>query len=784
MVPLRKLVTAARVIRRRPHRFWPLVRQNLFPSKAEPERADRYAKWIAFHERSGERPSFVAAGGDPVISVLVIATRSRASMVSATLRSLEEQSLPAWQLVLGCLDLSEIETAALVPNDRSDGRIVCAPKGGATLGAALRKAADAATGDFVMVLDPGDTLPQHAISIIAARLRADSSIDILYADEDVLDDGVRTSPQFKPEWSPELLTAYNYFGRPTVIRRRVLHDVGSFASDLGAAAEWDLHLRATRAFSHLVSTPRIRRHAEVLCHRHPISGNGRPGPEDPASSSFREALVRHWRREGIDAKVTTQADGTQHAVWKIAEPPLVSVIIPNKDHADLLSVCLDGLWNKTAYPRIEIVVVDNGSTDADTLALYEESKRRGVRILPYNEPFNYSRACNIGASAARGSLFLFLNNDIEVVSPVWLTELVRCALRPGVGVVGTKLVYSNGTLQHAGVVVGLDFCGLVFTNAPEYEWGVFGSPSVTRNWMGLMGACQMVRRDAFERIGGFDEGFMIAASDVLLCVNAWRAGYRTVYAPQGKLIHHEGMTRGHTNPERDMARAAAAIRALGIDGDPYYHPGLSGTTPIPTLRLGTDPSVAGNLKLEIQRRVGPTVDRVTPDLFDDAAMAVATGLARDQILWDPEPPGSLPDARSAARFMIDFLRRRPDVAKRFPNALSEGADGGFARWLKDEALTRFGYPPDAARSIDAAFRADLASEARRAASATGDREVGKPFLFLPVGRRVLARVLFEAVVRGEVSKEGAWWFLLETGEAASSSGAGSPDETDLELASG
>ncbi len=223
--PLRKLVTAARIIRQRPYQFWPLVRRNLFLSKAEPERADRYAKWIACHERSGERTAFASASGGPVISVLVIATRSRASMVSATLRSLEEQSLTAWQLVLGRLDLSEVETAALVPDGRRDGRIVLAPKGGATLGAALRRAADAATGDFVMVLDPGDTLPQHAIATIAARLHGDSSIDILYADEDVLDDGVRTSPQFKPEWSPELLTAYNYFGRPTVIRRRILHDV-------------------------------------------------------------------------------------------------------------------------------------------------------------------------------------------------------------------------------------------------------------------------------------------------------------------------------------------------------------------------------------------------------------------------------------------------------------------------------------------------------------------------------------------------------------------------------
>lgn len=803
--PLRKIATAMRVIRHRPDQFLPLVRRNLFrtnstlatpepasdaalppPSSAYPTPAeqqapqsDRYRAWIAQHERPDKRPLMAVSSG-PTISVLVIATRSRAALVAETVRSLDAQSTTNWQLVLGSLGLDEIERGALKALDRrQDGNTVLAPGGGATLGAALRAAADVATGDFIMVLEAGDTLPRHAIASMAARVRADSSIDILYADEDVLEGDVRAHPQFKPEWSPELLTAYNYFGRPTVIRRSLALEVGSFAADLGLAAEWDLYLRATEPFTRTVWTPQIRRHPEVLCHRYPDSGEERPGPEDPASADFRETLVRHWRRQGLDASVTTEADGTQRAVWEIKEPPLVSVVIPSKNRADLLSVCLDGLLSRTAYPRIEIIIVDNGSTEADTLALYKDIQEKAVRVVPYNEPFNYSRACNIGAAAASGELLLFLNNDIEVLWEGWLAELVRYALRPGVGVVGTKLVYPNGVLQHAGVLVGLDVCGLVFTRAPEYEWGVFGSPSVARNCMGVMGACQLVRREVFERVGGFDEGCIMATSDVRLSLDAWRAGYRTVYAPHGKLVHHEGMTRGHRNPEADVRRTAAAIRALGIEVDPYYHPGLSGTTPIPTLRLGADPSAAENLKRDIERRVSPLGPMLAPDLRDDAAMAAAAQRGRDEILWMPDAPGSLPDAKSAARFMIDLLRRRPDLTERYPNALSEGAGGRFAAWLRSDGLTRFGFAAEAAQSIDAAFRADLSSEARAIVSAAGGRDSAGAVLPKPRGLRELTRLLFEAVARGELSKEGAWWFLLETAEVARSSNARTTKQVDL-----
>lgn len=792
--PIRKAKTATRVMLRSPHEFVPLVWRNLGLGPKPPNVVgmstvanvvtfdptpvlqgaaaanlsgnERYAAWIAQHE-AGMSAQLSDRGG-PSISVLIVADAASASGLSATIDSLQRQNRDNWQVVVGFsseANAGEADGLSSVRNlAERDTRIQFIPEPAERRGVALRAVAERAFGEFVMVLDPGDILPPYAIAALAHRLESDSAIDILYADEDILENGLRTAPQFKPGWSPELLTAYNYFGRPTLVRRTLIDDCGNFAEDLDAACEWDLHLRSTERFQGLVSTPHVQRLPLVLCHRHSETDQDRALPGRPAAESFRSALTRHWARQGISAKVTTQNDGTQHAAWDIAELPLASIIIPNKNRANLLRVCLDGLMNGTTYRPLEIIVVDNGSTEDDTLALYQDAEAKGVRIVPFDEPFNYSKACNLGAAASTGEILLFLNNDIEVVSPDWLTELVRYALLPGVGVVGTKLVYPNGVLQHAGVVVGMHLCGLVFNRGAEYGWGPFGSPSVTRNWLGIMGACQMVRRDVFERINGFDETYKIAMSDIKLTLDAWRAGYRTVCAPAAKLVHHEGASRGHSNPESDIRRTAADIRAVGIEEDPYFHPGLSATLAIPTLRLGADPSVREDLKATIDQQADRYSSKATLNLCDDGAVANAVGLPLQAILWVPDSPSTVPDALWAARLLIDLLRRRPDLRTRFPKALSEGSRGKFAEWLKLEGIARFGLPEGSAKAIDEAFALNLADKSRQVALYDDALRAEQPFFLLPQGRRALSQRLFAAVAAGDIERESAWWMLMEAAE--------------------
>ena len=465
-------------------------------------------------------------------------------------------------------------------------------------GAALAALLPAAKGSYVAVLDPGDLLAGDALDELAHALAHAPGAAILYSDEDEMSaTGRRTSPQFKPSWSPELLHSYNYFGRLTLLRRSLVLNAGGFTPGTQAAAEWDLNLRATRAARQ--GQQEVVRIPRVLCHRAAGGDRDRPAPSSAAAAWHRSALHAYWAACGVQRpRVETQADGTQRSDWELREPPLVSVIVPNRNSLQLIRRCIDGLLHHTNYAPIEIIVVDNRSDDPETLAFYDELRSRtNLHIVPFDRPFNYSAAVNRGAVHARGALLLFLNNDIEVTRRDWLGELVRVATCDGVGIVGTKLRYPTGELQHAGVAVGIHLYGLMFRHARENEWSVFGSPNHMRNWLAIMGACQMVRREVFEAVGGFDVAYTMAYSDVALCLRAGRLGWRAAYTPFAELIHHEGAPRARTNPAEDMANFALELRRLGIDDDPYFHPGLSGTDPIPRLRRVGEPNARENLFL-------------------------------------------------------------------------------------------------------------------------------------------------------------------------------------------
>jgi FkbM family methyltransferase len=721
-----------------------------------------YNQWINENERIALAEAAKAESLKIRFSILLPVEKGQCPQVGSTLHSLALQRYGHWHVVVAPFATAAGESCAdglraeLGKNPRIEYCVESESRS-----AALRRAAEAATGDFVIVLEPGDILPEYALALMANRLGQDAEIDVLHGDEDILEHGYRRAPQLKPEWSPELLRSYNYFGRPVAVRRQLMIDAGNFSPDLGLAAEWDLYLRLTEPYMNKVATAAVRREPVVLCHRNPASGNGRVDRVGAGKAEFVECLRRHWERQGINASITVQSDGTLHANWAIENPPLVSVIIPNKNRANLLTVCLDGLWNHTDYPSLEIIVVDNGSTEEETLALYRQAESKGVKVVDFNQPFNYSRACNVGAAVAHGELLLFLNNDIEVTRPDWLSELARQATLPGVGVVGTKLVYPDGVLQHAGVVVGMHVCGLVFHRGDENDWGPFGSPSVTRNWMGIMGACQMIRRTAFDRIGGFDENYQIAMSDVKLCIDAWRAGYRTVYAPMAKLIHHEGASRGKTNPTLDMARTIRDIYARGVSDDPYFHPGLSAIPPVPTLRIGDEPNSVASLTIEAEKYdLFPTQLLNQPDIFSDQEVAVAAGCNADVVVWHPDPSCEIQDQLSAARFLFDLLRHRPDIRARYPEALSEGANGAFVFWLNSQGLKQYGYHQESMQLILDVFNEKLETRAKQATIFEYELREANPDLFLPTGRQKLVRCLFNAVGTGSVSKESVWWFLL------------------------
>ena len=721
---------------------------------------DPYQRWIERVERrpgGAASPPVEAATGTALITLLIFADAAMTERLARSLAAIRQQQAglaavivaspkAAAEAILPHLrDPRGITALAVEANDASD-----------SLGAALA----AADSRFIAVLGCGDVLAPGALEAVAAELSRDPTTDVLYSDEDTLSDGRRRQPVFKPELSPELLHAYNYFGRLTVIRREAALAAGGYAAGDGEAAEWRLHLNLAEAGL------RIRRLPQVLCHRDPRNGTDRPHPATARAGAQRRALAAFWAARGVAATVASLPDGTQRATWQPAALPLVSVIIPTRDNAGLLRVCLDGLLQHTAYERLEIILVDGGSRQPATRMLYAAmANDPRVHIVAYGGSFNYSRACNLGAAHATGELLLFLNNDIEVIEPHWLAAMVRVASRPGVGVVGAKLCFPDGSLQHAGVVIGLHTCGLVFRGGGDPGWPPFGTPDVPRNWLAIMGACQMVRRETFARVGGFDETYLMAYSDVALSLRAWRAGYRTAYTPEAVLLHHEGATRGYSNPAEDTQRIIDDMARLGFDEDPFFHPQLAAENPLPTLRSNAERTTAQTLAAAYAGRPDSARADAALDLFDDLSLVRASGRRRDELLWPPTLPGAVTSERAAARWCIELLRSRADLRLRFSRTLSTGGQSGFADWLRTDGTALLGLTEAAVELIAAVLQSDFGRQPRQLLLFREDLRQLWPLGCTPLQRRMLFRwFMNEGRSEAGLQPEEILWFFLEADE--------------------
>jgi GT2 family glycosyltransferase len=262
-----------------------------------------------------------------------------------------------------------------------------------------------------------------------------------------------------------------------------------------------------------------------------------------------------------------------------SQQPKVSIIVPTRDSPAILKGLLSSIFSITGYPDYEVVLVDNHSTNSETLAYYEQIElERRVQVIPFNEPFNYSKAINLGAANSQGELLLFLNNDMQVLHADWLSELVQWALLPEIGIVGAKLLHPDQTIQHAGVVIGLQgFMGHLYPNTPDHTYGLMGSTDWYRDFCAVTGACQMMRRKVFEEIGGYDESFKLVFSDIDICLSAIQKGYRVLYDPFVTLIHYEGHSRGYSTPPEDIIRGYEKLRPWLLHDDPYFSPNLTYT---------------------------------------------------------------------------------------------------------------------------------------------------------------------------------------------------------------
>ncbi|WP_245447728.1 glycosyltransferase family 2 protein [Methylobacterium sp. 17Sr1-1] len=422
-------------------------------------------------------------------------------------------------------------------------------------------------GVAIGVLNPGDALAPDALTHLAAAFAGPTPADLAYADSEAeTPEGLR--PRLKPGWSPDLALTTLYPGRPVLIARDLVERSG-WAPGQGA--------RALLLAAALAGPERVRRIPRILC---------RVAPDLPDPDGHAADLARALDRAGSPAALVRNGD-TLDLDWPLPDPaPLVSVIVPTRDRPDLLRVAVRGVLHDTTYPALELVIVDNGSTDPAVAALYAEwESDPRVRRLDRPGPFNFSRLVNDGAAASRGEILVLLNNDVEVLHPDWLSAMVRQALRPEVGAVGARLLFGNGRIQHAGVVVGLGGrAGHILRNRPADTPGHLGRLTVAHEVAGVTAACLAVTRRKFEAVGGLDaESFPVDFNDIDLCLRLAAAGWRSLWTPRATLAHHESVSRGpsvgpaRARFEAEGNRFAARWRAV-IRDDPYYHPAFSVTT--------------------------------------------------------------------------------------------------------------------------------------------------------------------------------------------------------------
>jgi GT2 family glycosyltransferase len=384
-------------------------------------------------------------------------------------------------------------------------------------------------------------------------------------------------PNFKPDWSPETLRSRNYICHLTVVRRELVDRVGGFRPGFDGAQDYDLVLRVSEKADRIVHIPKVLYHWRM----HVASTASNKGSKNYAFDNGKKALTEHLHRCGVDASVHDGPIlGTYHVIYHLRAQPLVSIIIPNKDHPDVLARCVESLA-RSSYANYEVLVVENGSTRPETHAYYAELRKQPhVRILEWVNPFNYAAVNNYAAHQAKGDLLLFLNNDIEAINPDWLEELVKAAVQPGVGAVGAKLYYADDTIQHAGIVVGMGgVAGHSHLNYPRAAAGHGQRLLYTQNVAAVTGACLLMPKRVFDAVGGFDEGFVLAFNDVDLCLQVLAAGYRVVWTPGAELYHLESKTRGPEDTPEKQARFKreydlfhAKWGAFLKAGDPYYSP--------------------------------------------------------------------------------------------------------------------------------------------------------------------------------------------------------------------
>ena len=591
-----------------PKAFW-----NRLKDKMESGRVP-YAPWFERHKASAAELRRQAKHSEslpirPLFSIIVPAYNPKPAFFAEVMQSLRQQSYDNWQLCIADASASKkAEELArkfrIIYGEKRISFVHMKENGG--ISENTNAGIGIAKGDWFGFMDHDDLLAPDALYEMALLINQDKEIEAIYTDEDQVEEGkkglVHQKPHFKPDFSPDLLRSNNYITHFFCVKGDIVDRVGGFRKEFDGAQDYDFILRCTEEAKKVGHIPKVLYHWRI----HSSSTADNPLSKAYAYEAGKRALEGHLSRMGEQAKVAQlQHFGFYRVKYAVAGTPLLSILIPNKDQSDVLRRCIASI-QRSSYQNYEVILVENNSTERATFAYYQELVGNGqaasaeghkgdilgqgrlpggqaVKILHWKKGFNYSAINNFAASYASGEYLVLLNNDIEIITQDWMEEMLGNCQRPGVGSVGARLYYPNNTIQHAGIVVGIDgIAANMFPDLKRGQEGYYHKAALQLNYSAVTAACLMVSKEIYGKVQGLEEKLAVAFNDLDFCLRVRQEGYLVVYNPFVEAYHYESKSRGQEDTKEKVQRFGEEIefirsRWMGLiqKGDPYYNPNLS-----------------------------------------------------------------------------------------------------------------------------------------------------------------------------------------------------------------
>lgn len=550
-----------------------------------------YQKWIRHHlpdRNELEKQKKTSFGYRPKISFVVPLYKTPEKYLRRLTESFQEQTYSNWELCFSDGSGAQSPLTELLKElTAKDNRIkYVSHEEPLQISENTNSAIEIATGDFIAFADHDDELTPNALFECVKAINEKPQTLVIYTDEDKMSmDGHKFfQPHFKPDYNPDLLCTVNYICHLFVVSRKVIEKVGGLRSEFDGAQDYDFVLRCVEAVKdeEICHIPKILYHWR--CHEDSTAEN--PESKLYAFEAGRRAVQAHYERTGIHAEVFKgEYLGLYRTKFIRDHDPLISIIIPNKDHIDDLKRCMESIEQKSTYKNYEYIIVENNSTDSATFEYYKklEAENPKVRMVYWDGVFNYSAINNYGASFAKGEYLLLLNNDTEIINPDCLEELLGYCMRKDVGAVGARLYYEDDTIQHAGVVIGFGgIAGHCFVQQKRGTTGYCHRIICAQDYSAVTAACMMVKKSAFDAVGGLSAELAVAFNDIDFCMKLRKAGYLIVYNPYAELYHYESKSRGLEDTPEKVARFNKEIATFEKkwpeilkNGDPYYNPHLT-----------------------------------------------------------------------------------------------------------------------------------------------------------------------------------------------------------------